>query len=196
MTMEKPEGSFHDDPEINALVIEILDSLLPVVKEMMKGSALHQFVSPEDIVQEVVIQCRPALAKFEQRTDDLKGDMRKLINAIARNTVRKWARKFKTHLPAIEDAVLEQAKRDGHTPSRTVGKEQSLDAVQDCLSKLDVSARDIILRRIVLEQTFNEIADALDKSPGQVDGLYRRALKSMREMLGSSQAYQFASSHG
>jgi RNA polymerase sigma factor, sigma-70 family len=192
----QPKRPFHDDPEINALVIEILDSLLPVVKEMMKGSALHQFVSPEDIVQEVVIQCRPPLTKFEKRTDDLKGDLKKLINAVARNAVRERARKFKASLPAVEDAVLDQAKRDGHTPSRTVGKEQSLDAVRDCLSKLDASARDIVLRHLVLKQTFKEIAVALDKTPGQVDGMYRRTLKRMREMLGSSQAYQFASSHG
>lgn len=196
MTDGQPEQPFHDDPEINALVIEILDSLLPVVKEMMKGSALHQFVSPEDIVQEVVIQCRPALTKFEKRTDDLKGDLRKLINAIARNTVRKWARKFRTRLPAVEDAVVDQAKRDGHTPSRRVGKEQSLDAVRDCLSELDALSREVVLRHIVLEQTFKEIADALNKTTGQIDGLYRRALKRMREMLGSSQAYQFFSSHG
>ncbi|MBX3387263.1 MAG: sigma-70 family RNA polymerase sigma factor [Phycisphaeraceae bacterium] len=196
MTDGQPEQPFHDDPEINALVIEILDSLLTVVKEMMKGSALHQFVSPEDIAHDVVIQCRPALTKFEKQTNDLKGDLRKLINAIARNTVRERARRFKTRLPAIEDAVLDQAKRDGHTPSRILGKEQTLDAVRECLSALDDKARHIVLRHLVYDETLPAIADALGMTKGQVDGLYRRALKRMRELLGSKNSHQFASSHG
>lgn len=195
MTMEKPEGSFHDDPVINALAVKILAELPTLVRRML-GDALGRFVSPEDIAQDVALKCCSTLPEFKQKTDDPEGELRRKFNAIARHRVLGLSRTFDRFTTAVESDVFEYAKQDGRSPSRIAGKQQALNAVQDCMSKLDDTARKVLWLRGAEKMEYAMIAEKLGISVHRASRLYRKAIEQMEEMLGSAQSHQFASSHG
>lgn len=195
MTTKKPEGSFHDDPDINALAVEILAELPTLIRRML-GDALGRFVSPEDIAQDVAVECCSVLPEFKPRTDDSERELRMKFNAIARYRVLGLTRTFDRFTTAVESDVFEYAKQDGRSPSRIAGKKQALNAVQDCMSKLDETARKVLWLKVTQNMGFAAIAERLGMSVHQVSRLYHKAIEQMEQMLGSAQSHQFASSHG
>lgn len=195
MTTKKPEGSFHDDPEINALAVKILAELPTLIRRML-GDSLGRFVSPEDIAQDVAVECCSALPEFKQKTDNPERELRMKFNAIARYRVLGLTRTFDRFTTAVESDVFEHAKQDGRSPSRIAGKKQALNALQDCMSKLDDDARKVLWLKGTQNMGFAAIAERLGMSVHQVSRLYHKAIEQMEQMLGSAQSHQFSSSHG
>ena len=59
----------------------------------------------------------------------------------------------------------------------------SADRVRNLCEALSPDQRDVILLRLVSDLTVDAIAEALDKTPGAVKALQRRALAALRQVL-------------
>lgn len=182
-----------------AYIQSVAESLLPEIPAIVArfmSKEVRAIVEPDDVAQGVASEFLKSVAPFEPRTADIKGDLRALVSAISRHQVIDWSRKLKSFIPTLDHVLIENVKRDGHTPSRVLAKGESLATVSECLKKLDQGAREILWRRHGEDQTFATIAEALGLTEGQVDGRYRRALKELHDLVGSTQNQQFDSSNG
>jgi len=96
------------------------------------------------------------------------------------------ARRAKNRSPEV--GVLEEECRDGQGPTAPGAEEEVLDrlAVEEVhrlLDGLTSDQRDVLALRLITQMSVEEVATVLDKPPGAIKALQRRALATLRRRL-------------
>lgn len=140
---------------------------------------------PEDLVSETFLHVARGIHSFEGD----ESQFRSWVFVIAHRRLqdeRRAAQSRPRTEPLLGEEAAEPTTRElvASSPEAQVLEGLSLGAVMDLLSSLGVNQRDVIMLRVVGEQSLEETAAALGKSVGSVKALQRRALEGLREKLG------------
>jgi RNA polymerase sigma-70 factor (ECF subfamily) len=112
----------------------------------------------QDLVQETVLQVFKRVEAFEPRGDGaLQAYLRRAVLNRIRNEFRNRGRR-----PAFE-GLDDQVPGDHTSPLEAAIRQEQLDRYDAALSRLGEPERDLIVARVELGLTYEEMADALNK---------------------------------
>ena len=132
---------------------------------------------PEDLTSEVFMGAFRGLHAFSGNEDQFRSWVftiahRRLTDERRRVAIRPRVADDPSPIDGWGGDVEEDALR-----------RMSADRVRTLCQSLSPDQRDVILLRLVSDLTVDAIAEALDKTPGAVKALQRRALASLRQVL-------------
>jgi RNA polymerase sigma-70 factor (ECF subfamily) len=132
----------------------------------------------EDLTSEVFVRVLEALrrGKMWRTTPDA------WIFGIARNVVADHYRKKNRQPEVMLDERL--ALPDEHGPIQRVMAAERHRELTQAITCLTDEQRDVILLRFMEGLSINDVAEALNKTPGAVKGLQHRALRTLSEAMG------------
>jgi RNA polymerase sigma-70 factor (ECF subfamily) len=144
---------------------EALDGLfarhIPLLRRWASGRLprwARDIADTSDLVQETMIQTFKRVEAFEPRGEGaLQAYLRQAVLNRIRNELRSKARK-----PPIED-LDEQIASDHTSPLEAAIRQEQLDRYDAAMARLTEHERDLIVARLELGLTYEEIADALEK---------------------------------
>lgn len=135
----------------------------------------------EDILQEVFIKVYRNLNSFNP-----KFKFSSWIYSITYHECVNHLRSFKQEKLSIdvkvEQEIFNELKSDINLESEVLIEETS-QSVQDILSKLDEKYRTVLILKFIEEKDYNEIADILKTSTGNVGSLINRAKNKFKELI-------------
>jgi RNA polymerase sigma factor (sigma-70 family) len=138
----------------------------------------------EDIAEELMQELFIKLSNTND-LDDVKN-----LNAYARraaiNLAFDWRRSKKNNHLGL-DRLQEPVSNDNSPLTNMVQAEQ-LEEVLDSIEKLNKASREVLVMRYIEEQTTEDIAEQLNKTPHQVRALCSKALGDLRDKLDSNQS--------
>lgn len=139
-----------------------------------------------DLVQETFIKVWRNLGRF----DENKASFKTWLFTIAKNTSTDFLRKKKSllfsALDTDEGAQFEDSIEDlTPLPDEAIQKLQDVEFLNSLLKKLPIHYSTVLTLHYQEEMTFDEIGKILDKPLNTVKSQHRRALKILRENLGS-----------
>lgn len=165
---------------------EALDSLfarhLPLLRRWAHGRLprwARDIADTSDLVQETVLQTFKRIEAFEPRGDGaLQAYLRQAVMNRIRNEFRSKARQ-----PAVE-ALDERVEGDHTSPLEAAIRQEQLERYDAALAQLSEHERDLIVARLELGLTYEEIADALNKPSWNAARMATaRALVRLAELL-------------
>jgi RNA polymerase sigma-70 factor (ECF subfamily) len=112
----------------------------------------------QDLVQETVLQVFKRVEAFEPRGEGaLQAYLRQAVMNRIRNEFRNKARK-----PPFDD-LDDQVPSDHTSPLEAAIRQEQLDRYESALSRLNDQERDLIIARVEVGLTYEEMAEALGK---------------------------------
>ena len=154
--------------------------LAPSVRGYLRG---HGASEPDDLVGEVFLGVVRDLARF---TGDER-DFRAFVFTIAhRRLVDDLRRRSRRPVSPAEPAVIAETAGAGGDVGDEALAAMDEARVRAAIELLPPDQRSVLLLRILGDLTIEQIAEAIDKRPGAVKALQRRALKRIER------AYPFA----
>jgi RNA polymerase sigma-70 factor, ECF subfamily len=163
-----------DDQAVNML----LERSLPPLKRWARGrlpSWARGLADTQDLVQNAVLRALPHLKTFEVRHP---GALQAYLRQAVANHIRDEIRRVNTH-PRRTD-LSESEPDQGPSPlEQAIGRE-GLERYEAALQRLRPSEREAIIARLELQQSYEEIAIALNKpSAAAARMVVARAVKSL-----------------
>lgn len=130
---------------------------------------------PDDVTSEVFLAVFERLAGFEGPEQKFRSWLftiahRKTVDARRRISRRPWSEVAASEAPELPGGNVE----DEALATISTGWVLAL------LAELPEIQRDVLLLRVVADLTVDQVADALDKSPGAIKQHQRRALNELR----------------
>ena len=135
---------------------------------------------PEDLTSEVFLGAFRAIGKFSGNEDQFRGWLftiahRRLTDERRRAAVRpQWA-------TTPGDAHLDD--RAGGDVEDDALRDLDLGHVRQLCDRLVPAQREVLLLRLLADLTVEQVAEALQKTPGAVKQLQRRGLHALRDVL-------------
>jgi RNA polymerase sigma-70 factor (ECF subfamily) len=144
---------------------DALDSLfarhIPLLRRWASGRLprwARDIADTSDLVQETVIQTFKRLEAFEPRGEGaLQAYLRQAVMNRIRNEFRRKGRQ-----PAVE-GLDERVVDEQTSPLEAAIRQEQLERYDAAMSRLSEHERDLIVARLELGLTYEEIADALNK---------------------------------
>jgi RNA polymerase sigma-70 factor (ECF subfamily) len=160
---------------------------------------LRPRVSPSDVVQETMLRAHKNFGQFRGTTE---GELLAWLRQILVNSLAKFveqhvlaARRDVRREVSIErlGAALEQSTvqlaallpADGKSPSMAVQEREEAVQLADRLAQLPASYREVLVLRNLQSLPFEEVARRMDRTSGAVRMLWLRALKTLRDKIGT-----------
>jgi RNA polymerase sigma factor (sigma-70 family) len=112
----------------------------------------------QDLVQECVLQTFKRVEDFEPRGE---GALRAYLRQAVMNRIRNEFRR--AHRKPPHDELDEYAPSDRTSPLEAAIRAQQLDRYDEALARLSEQDRDLIVARVEMGLTYEEIAEALGK---------------------------------
>ena len=154
--------------------------LAPGVRGYLRA---HGAADPDDLLGEVFLQVVRDLGRFEGGARDFRGWVYTIAH---RRLIDERRRRGRRPVSPAPDAVLEAAAGEGGDVHDEATARLEEAQVREAIEGLAPDQRSVLLLRILGDLTIEEIARVLDKRPGAVKALQRRALKRIEG------AYPFA----
>ena len=156
----------------------IYRSLAPAVAGYLRAQGVDD---PDDLTSEVFLRVFSGCGSFSGD----EGQFRAWVFTIAHSRLVD-ARRARDRTPEV--GVLEEECPDGRGPTTAGADNEAMDrlAVDGVLQLLDAltsDQRDVIALRIVGQMSVEEVATTLEKPPGAIKALQRRALATLRRRL-------------
>jgi RNA polymerase sigma-70 factor (ECF subfamily) len=150
---------------------EIFREHHPAMLRYLRGVAIGQ---AEDVAGQVWVDVASSLRRFEGDNDDL----RRWLFTIAR---RRMIDAFRSRSRHPEQSVAE-------APTRVAaeGADASTERVgwaEDVLRRLPAAQAEVVMLRVILGFTVEEVAGLIDKSPGAVRVLAHRGLQNVSRLI-------------
>jgi RNA polymerase sigma-70 factor (ECF subfamily) len=156
--------------------LQLLDKSGETFYRLLTRLTLREDIA-EELMQELFIKL--------SNTNDLN-DVENL-DAYARRTAINlaydWRRSNKRNSIGL-DRLQEPASND-NSPLANMVRTEELEQVLDSIGKLNKSSRVILVMRYIEEQSTEDIAEQLQKTPHQVRALCSRAIGDLRDKLDS-----------
>jgi RNA polymerase sigma factor (sigma-70 family) len=134
---------------------------IPALRRWASGRLprwVRDLTDTHDLVQETVLQTFKRVDTFEPRGEGaLQAYLRQALMNRIRNEFRRAGRR-----PAPEE-LDEQIPSDGTSPVEAAIRHEQLERYEAALSRLSEKERELIVARVELGQTYEEMAQALGK---------------------------------
>ena len=175
-TIELLERFKQGDDEAVSLLVE---RSIPPLKRWARGRLpqwARSLAETQDLVQNAVLRALPHLKTFEARHPGaLQAYLRQAVN----NHIRDEIRKVKGR-PAAAPLSDDQPDEGPSPLERAIGQ-QSLERYEAALKTLRPVDREAIIARVELQQSYEEIAIALDKP--SADAARMAVVRALRNLL-------------
>ena len=102
------------------------------------------------------------------------------------NLAFDWRRSKKNNNLGL-DRLQESASSD-NSPLADMVRAEQLEQVLETVGRLNKTSREVLVMRYIEEQTTEDIAEQLNKTPHQIRALCSKALGDVRDKLGSNQS--------
>ncbi len=131
----------------------------------------------EDIVQEVFLSCH----KYKDKFDDAKCGERAWLFILAKNRLKNYYRDKK---PAVSlEEQVNEPEVDINYAEQVVHMTTCRELTAEALQQLDSRSQKIIVLRFFQGKSYEEIADLMGLTPGNVRVIQSRTLKTMENFL-------------
>jgi len=161
------------------ILLELLEKSGATYYRLLTKLTLREDVA-EELMQELFIKLSNT-----NGLNDVKN-----LNAYARraaiNLAFDWRRSNKHNHLGL-DRLQEPASND-NSPLANMVRTEQLKQVLETIGRLNKTPRDVLVMRYIEEQTTEDIAEQLQKTPHQVRALCSRALGHLRDKLGSNKS--------
>jgi RNA polymerase sigma-70 factor (ECF subfamily) len=161
------------------------------------GADLAAKVEVKDLMQEVLLAAYQEIDHFSPSD---AGSFRAWLKRIATNRVVDAARKFQRIKRGGQvkqadvqrftadslDGVWDWVFAESNPPDRPVRRQEAREAVQVCLARLPDDQRQAMIAFYFEQQDTHEVARRMDRSPGAVRELLRRARANLAKDLGTA----------
>ena len=189
-----PGGKDTDTQDSTLLILErarsgdraaaamLLERAVPGVRRWARGrlpAMARAEANTEDVVQDAVLRALPHLSRFQH---DSVGGLQAYLRTIVMNRVRDLIRKTKRHGTTVE-VDAEPLADDEPSPLEVAVRHQNVDRFLAALQRLSPADRQVIIWRIELGWTVDEVAQRLGKSTGAARMSIRRALERLDAAL-------------
>ncbi len=133
---------------------------------------------PDDVVSEVFAAALTSLDRFTGGESDFRGWLFTIAQRRVVDDLRRRSRRVQTtdYQPERDRRAVDSAEDDSLDRLGT-------DWVRSVLDRLVPDQREVLLLRVLGDLTVEQVARALDKSPGAVKQLQRRGLAAARRLL-------------
>jgi RNA polymerase sigma-70 factor (ECF subfamily) len=158
------------------------------------GADLAAKVEVQDLMQEVLLAAYQEIGHFAPSD---AGSFRAWLKRIATNRVVDAARKFgrakrggqaahiAIHRSATEslDEIWEWVFSESNPPDRPARRREAHEALQVCLARLENGQREAVVAHYFEAKDVQQVAKRMDRSPGAVRELLRRARANLAKDL-------------
>jgi RNA polymerase sigma factor (sigma-70 family) len=158
----------------------LYESLAPAVVGYLRAQGADD---PEDLTSEVFLKVFTGCRSF---TGD-EAQFRSWVFSVAHSRLVD-ARRAKARTPDVQ--TLDVGNLDeGQVPTTAAAEEEALgrlatERTAQILADLTPDQRDVLALRLICQMSVQEVAVVLDKPPGAIKALQRRALAALRRKLG------------
>jgi RNA polymerase sigma factor (sigma-70 family) len=171
-----------DDRAVSMLV----ERSLPPLKRWARGRLpqwARGLAETQDLVQDAVVRALPRLKTFEARHP---GALQAYLRQAITNHIRDEIRKVSTHPQGSE---LRDSHPDlGPSPLEQAIGNEGLERYEAALEKLRPADREAIVARLELQQSYEEVAIALDKPSADAARMaVTRAIKALIKAMAEPQ---------
>jgi RNA polymerase sigma-70 factor, ECF subfamily len=188
-----------DRVALSQLLLLYFDELHQHVESRI-SHRLQGLVRADDILQQTFVRAAQAVGTFEPRhADAFRGWLRTIADNLVRDAEkrRRRERRFPAFLwrvaggepPGTTPGVVEQLPGSMTSPSRRFARSEAVRAMQAALAGLPEDQREVLRRRYLLGQSFDQIAAATGRTRDAVRGLCYRARQNVRAVMGRSSLY-------
>lgn len=160
---------------------DLVDAYAPRVYGLLKAQCGNHDLA-EDITQSTFCTVVSKLAGYTEQ-----GRFESWLFRIAMNRLRDEMRRRKRHAVSVEeDTLTNLAGADEGGPAPASSDDPTIAALRDAMEKLSDSDRQIVHLRHFGGLSFRQIADVLDQPVGTVLARQHRALRKLKELMGSA----------
>jgi len=153
---------------------KIYDSNIDKIYKFIYYKTYHKETA-EDLTSQTFLK---ALEKFHQYNPE-KGSISSWLYQIARNLVTDYYR-LKRNTVDIDDVWDLQ---DDQNIELDMENKEQLEELREVLKKLPADQRDILILRVWLDLTYNDIAQVLGKTEGACKMMFSRLISRLRKEL-------------
>jgi RNA polymerase sigma factor (sigma-70 family) len=161
--------------------LTLIERALPALRRWSHGRIPTHGRGPadtEDVVQDAVLDALQRLDAFEHRTVvALQGYLRKTVISRICDVVRRVGRR------GVPAELPENLQDSAHTPLELAILQEEIERFLEALQKLRASDRQIVVWRLELGYSYDEIAARLGKSTAAARMAINRAMKLLAEEL-------------
>ena len=157
----------------------IYERLAPAVAGYLRAQGADE---PDDLASEVFLRVFSGCPSFS----GTEAQFRAWVFTIAHSRLVD-ARRAKNRAPEMQGLEDECFERRG--PSAVGAEEEAMDRLgvteaDELLGTLTADQRDVLMLRLIGQMSVEETASALQKPPGAIKALQRRALATLRRRMG------------
>lgn len=178
-----------DRAALGTLLTSIYIDISKVIRRL-SGERVAAQQTTDDIAQDVCVEISKRIGSFVPGEEPSRS-FRSWARAIAATRVRQVGRVGKSRglLQLVEEIWKLDSPGAAPTPSQTLSKRELHGIVVDCLKRLDVTDREVLVLHHLESATLSEIAEILDISPGAVGMRLARARQRLKDLLGGTAFY-------
>ncbi len=157
---------------------------------------LRRHVAADDILHQTMVRAAVGIRQYEPRHENA---FLAWLKTIADNLIRDAHKKKQRERRADSQAgagqasswgaLVEKIAGQGSTPSARVQQGDNARRLRAAVAALPEDYRQVIERHYLLDQSLEEIAEALGGTKGSVRAMCYRARKRLRELMGRSSMY-------
>jgi RNA polymerase sigma-70 factor (ECF subfamily) len=188
-----------DQVALSQLLLQHFDLLHQHVESRI-SHRLQGLMRADDILQQTFVRAAQAIGTFEPRHPDaFRGWLRTIADNLVRDAEKRRRRekRFPAFLwrvtggdpPGTTPGVMDQLAGSITSPSRRAQRSEAVRTMQAALAGLPEDQRDVLRRRYLLGQSFDQIAAATGRTRDAVRGLCYRARQNVRAVMGRSSLY-------
>ncbi len=149
----------------------------------MLGGAYTARVDSSDVVQETLTEIARGVGGFRGNTE---GEWAAWVHRVLQGQAAKLRRFHRADKRAVTrdlPATGDVEPAPGADPAAVSIELEEIVRLASAIEDLSDPMQEVLIRRVVAQQPFNDVAKALDRSPGAVRVLWTRALRKLRESL-------------
>ena len=181
---------------MNALgdLLELYRSYLGLIARVQFQDTFQAKFSQSDVIQATFLQANKAFVHFAGNTEgELMAWLRKIFASQLATEIRRYSTRRRDatlerqiHLQVDQSSVMLAGMLVGRggSPSQSAIRREHAVLLADALAKLPEDYREVIVLRHLQGTGFGEIADKMNRSIDSVKGIWRRAIRKLRELLG------------
>ena len=184
-----------DEESLSQLLLEFHKPLISFIESKLGSSKVSKVVSADDILQETYFD---VIRNISRQTRDDENAFEAWLRAIAVNRIRDAARSASAkkrggdHAQVTAKAdpyrstagnLVEEFANDSVTASRVAAKAEAVTAMQIELARLPEDQQQALVLLYFDQLSYEAIADAMNRTPGSVRGLIKRARQKLRTQM-------------
>lgn len=165
------------------------------------GGELASHMEAEDLIQEVLVDVYRGIGTYKH-TDHTsfvawlrRIANNRLIDAVRRIRRQKRSGRFKRVHPQQQPAqealseIWDWLCEEENPPDRPARLEEAREALQVCLAALQPDQREAVVAHYFEHRDTSEVAERMERTPGAVRELIRRARENLKGLLGAASVW-------